>query len=40
MKSKIYSSLKYLLTHEYYVDLSINEKINQKTQCFNFDRSS
>lgn len=39
MKLKIYYSLKYLLTHEDYVVLNINQKINSKTLCFNFDRN-
>jgi hypothetical protein len=38
IKLKIYYSLKYLLFHEDYIDLSINQKINSKKLCFDFDR--
>lgn len=36
---KVYYSLKYLLTHEDYVGLNINQKINVKTLSFNYDRN-
>lgn len=39
-KSQIYYSLKYLLTHEDYINLNINIKINQKKRCFDFDRNT
>ena len=38
VKLQIYYSLKYLLTHEDYIDLNINQKINSKKLCFDFDR--
>ena len=34
----INNSLRYLLKHEDYIDLNINQKINSKKLCFDFDR--
>ena len=38
MNKNTYYSLKYLLSHEDYVDLNINSKINVKIDYFKFDR--
>jgi len=38
IKLQIYYSLKYLLFHEDYINLNINQKINSKKLCFEFDR--
>ena len=40
IKLKIYYSLKYLLYHEDYINLNINQKINSKKLCFDFDRKN
>ncbi|WP_134344384.1 hypothetical protein [Flavobacterium psychrophilum] len=39
-KSVYVNSLRYLLKHEDYVELNINQKINSKTSCFNYDRQT
>lgn len=39
MKNKIINSLRFLLKHEDYIVLNINQKINSKTLVFNYDRN-
>lgn len=39
-KSVYVNSLRYLLKHEDYVELNINQKVNSKTSCFNYDRQT